>query len=296
MFPIIGLQIENKNKSFNFINILKNKDIINDNLWTIKFNNINEGLIIIGDFSHNSHTQFVNTYSIKNKIYRGFHISSIKFRGLTLNDYMIGRIEPKVLEIFGSYEYLTSIEKIFFQNYIENNICRRILDVIEREDVFRFTCQRDKFNKSDINSFPQLNIVNTEMNYTFVFAGEELFMEKDDKILFQIVAKSGRTDWKWVIWRIFLLKYKFIFDNQNNLVGIYKINDNEDNNNEQKRINDNKNQIYYILLIIILITILLVLIVIFIYLVYNKKWLCKIRKKRISELDDDFIYIPNDIK
>ena len=202
--PIIGLQIENKNKLNNLINIFKSKRIINNYFWTIKFNDINEGLIIIGDFYHDYTIQFSNTYSIKNKIYWGFHISSIKFSGLTISDYMIGKIEPKILEIFGSYEYITSIEKLFFQNYIENNICRRIWDIIEGEDVFRFICEKDKFNKSDINGFPSLSIVNIEMNCTFVFNGEELFMEKDNKIIFLIVAKPGRTDGEWIIGRVFL--------------------------------------------------------------------------------------------
>ena len=290
--PIIGLQIENKNKSNNLINIFKSKNIIKNYFWTIKFNDINEGLIIIGDLSHDYIIQFANTYSIKNKIYWGFHISSIKFSGLTISDYMVGKIEPKILEIFGSYEYITSIEKLFFQNYIENNICRRIWDIIEGEDVFRFICEKDKFNKSDINDFPPLSIVNIEMNCTFVFNGEELFMEKDDKIIFLIVAKSGRTDGEWIIGRVFLLKYQFVFDNENNLVGIYRVN----NDNKKKELNNNKNRNYYIILIIILIIILLALIVVFIYMIYNNKGVCKSRRKRISELDDDFIYVPNEEK
>ena len=69
------------------------------------------------------------------------HISSIKFYGLTISDNMIGRIEPKILEIFASYEYITSIEKIYFQKYIENQICRRIWDELDGEDIFRFLCE-----------------------------------------------------------------------------------------------------------------------------------------------------------
>ena len=290
--PIIGLQIENKNKSNNLINIFKSKNIIKNYFWTIKFNDINEGLIIIGDLSHDYIIQFANTYSIKNKIYWGFHISSIKFSGLTISDYMIGKIEPKILEIFGSYEYITSIEKLFFQNYIENNICRRIWDIIEGEDVFRFICEKDKFNKSDINDFPPLSIVNIEMNFTFVFNGEELFMEKDNKIIFLIVAKPGRTDGEWIIGRVFLLKYQFLFDNENNLIGIYRVT----NDNNKKEININKNRNFYIILIIILIITLLALITVFIYMVYNNKGVFKSRRKRISELDDDFIYAPNEEK
>ena len=40
--PKIGLQIENKNKSLNFINILKYKNITSNYYWTIKFNNLND--------------------------------------------------------------------------------------------------------------------------------------------------------------------------------------------------------------------------------------------------------------
>ena len=294
LLPKIGLQIENKNKSLNFINILKYKNITNNYYWTIKFNNLNEGLIIIGDLPHiydrknyqENKLEFTNTHSIKNKLYWGINIPSIKFNKLTINDNMIGKIEPKILEIFGSYEYITSIEKLFFQNYFDKQICMRIWDIIEGIDVFRFVCEKDKFNKSDINGFPPLTLANIDLNYSFEFTGEELFQEKDEKIIFQVVAKSGRTDGEWILGRIFLLKYQIIFDNENNLVGIYKLN----NENIKKENNQNKRNLY-IVLIIVLIIILLILIVIFIY---SKKDICKIRKKRIHELDDDFVYIPKE--
>ena len=127
------------------------------------------------------------------------------------------------------------------------------------------------------------------MNYSFEFTGEELFQEKDEKIIFQVVAKSGRTDGEWVLGRIFLLKYQIIFDNENNLVGIYKLIE----ENIEKQNNKNKRNLY-ILLIIILIILFLLLITVFIYMIYNKRGICKYRKKRISELDDEFVYIPKE--
>ena len=295
--PKIGLQIENKNKSLNFINILKYKNITSNYYWTIKFSNLNEGLIIIGDLPHiydsknyqKNKLEFTNTHSIKNKLYWGINIPSIKINRLTISDNMIGKIEPKILEIFGSYEYITYIEKIYFQNYYDKQICRRIWDIIEGIDVFRFVCEKDKFNKSDISEFPPLTLVNIDLNYSFEFTGEELFQEKDEKIIFQVVAKSGRTDGEWVLGRIFLLKYQIIFDNENNLVGIYKLIE----ENIEKQNNKNKRNLY-ILLIIILIILLLFLITVFIYMIYNKRGICKNRKKRISELDDEFVYIPKE--
>ena len=127
------------------------------------------------------------------------------------------------------------------------------------------------------------------MNYSFVFNGDELFQEKEDKIIFLIVANSGRTDGEWFLGRIFLLKCQIIFDNENNLIGIYK------KNHENKKIKiNNKIRNLFFLLIAILIIILLILITSFTYIIYTKKGLCKNRKKRLSELDDDFIYIPKD--
>ena len=297
---IIGLQIGTNNKSYNFINLLKSNNIINNYYFTIKFTNLNKGLIIIGDLPHiydknkyiGKKLKFINAYSIKNKIYWGMHISSIKFYGLTISDNMIGRIEPKILEIFASYEYITSIEKIYFQKYIENQICRRIWDELDGEDIFRFICEKDKFNKSDINDFPPLIINNVNLNYSFEFNGNDLFHEKDDKIVFQIVAKAGRTNGEWLLGRIFLYKYQIIYDNDNNLIGIY-IEDDNNNKNKQNIISEN-NQSLLIVLIIILIIILLLMIGWIAYMIYMKKGICKNRKKRISELDDDFVYSTNE--
>ena len=64
-----------------------------------------------------------------------------------------------------------------------------------------------KKNIIKFNDFPQLTIVDIDMNYSFIFNGEELFMKKNDKIIFQIVAKSGRTDGQWILGIIFLKKY-----------------------------------------------------------------------------------------
>lgn len=297
--PIIGLQIESQNKSYNFIDILKSKKITNNYYWTIKFNTSNNGAIIIGDLPHiydqknykENNLLFVNTYSTKNKLYWGMHISSVKFYGITMNDNIIGKIDPKILEIFGSYEYITTIGKIFFQKYIDDNICKRIWDEVNGEDVFRFICEKDKFNSSDINDFPSIQLINIEMNTTFEFNGNELFHEKDDKIVFQIVAKTGRTDGEWILGRIFLLKYQIMFDNDNNLIGIYLSKNNNEKND--KVVINNKGHNVYMILIIILIVILLIIISLVVYMAITKKGICKNKRKRLDELNDDFVYIPS---
>ena len=299
IYPIIDLQINNWNKSFNFIHILKTKNIINNYYWTIKFNDLSNGKIIIGDLPHNyeknnrifnrKNLKLINTYSKQNKIFWGIQFSAIKFDKITMTDLMLGKIEPKILEIFGSYEYINKIEEIFFKKYKDNNICRRIFDEVNGEDVFRFICDKNLFNKTDIYLFPNLTLINVELNYSFILTGEELFMEKNDKIYFMIVSKVGATEGHWDLGRIFLYKYQFVMDNDNNLIGIYKESGGEE---EEKQEQPKKN--YASIIIILIIVLGIIFIAIGVILALIKKNICKNRKKRLSELDDDFMYLTKD--
>ena len=197
---------------------------------------------------------------------------------------MIGKIEPNILEIFGSYEYINATEVYFFEKYKKNQICRRIFDKINGEDVHRIICDKDKFSKTDIELFPNLTLTNVDLNYSFIFTGEELFMEKDNKIYFMIVSKVGRTEGEWELGRIFLNKYQFVMDSDNNLIGIYK---DKIEDNESKE----KNNTMLILIISILILNFLIGLGVIIY--YIRKNVCK-SKKRLPELDDEIFESTNE--
>ena len=294
LFNIIGMQIgSNITKPFNVINILKNLDIIDNYFWTIKFHNLTQGKIIIGDLPEkydkkyeNKNLTFINTYSKENGLFWGLNINSIKFDNVTINnDLMIGKIEPKILEIFGAYEYIKEIEEIFFGKYKENNICRRIIDKLIGEDIYRFVCDKESFDKSDINLFPNITLINAELNYSFVFTGDELFIEKNNKIYFMIVSKVEENNLEWELGRIFLYKYQLVMDNDQNMIGIYK---EKINNNESKEKN------YTMLIAILSIILLNVLIALSMLIYYLKKNICKSKKKIFSDSDDDaYIYFPN---
>ena len=294
LFNIIGLQIHNNmNKSFNLINILKKSDIIDNYFWTIKLDsNLTEGKIIIGDLPHNYEKKyanmnltFINTYSKGNKIFWGLQFSAIKFGQRTITDLMIGKIDPNILEIFGSYEYIKAIEEIYFEKYKNKNICRRKFEKINGEDIFRFVCDKDMFNKSDIDLFPNLTLVNVELNYSFIFTGEELFTEKDDNIYFMIVSRVGKTEGEWDLGRIFLYKYQIVMDNDNNLIGIYKEKSDDDISSEKN---------YTMLIIILSILLLNLIIALTVVIYYIRKNICKTRKRRLSGIDDDdYIYFTH---
>ena len=94
-------------------------------------------------------------------------------------------------------------------------------------------------------------------------------MEKDNNISFMIVSKVESPIKEWELGRIFLNKYQFVMDNENNLIGIYK---KENNDNQSKKQNKN------------------MLIAIGVIIYYIQKNVCKNRKQSLSELDDDYLY------
>ena len=294
LFNIIGMQINNTNKTYNLINLLKSKDIIDNYIWTIKFENLTQGKLIIGDFPHNydknnyenKNLTLINTYSKGDKIFWGIQFSVIKFGQKTINDLNIGKIEPKFLDIIGPYEYIISIEEIFFEKYKNKDICKRIFDKLDGEDIFRYVCDKDMFEKKDIDLFPNLTLISAELNFSFVLTGKELFMEKNNKINFLIVSKFGKTDVDWKLGRIFLYKYQFVMDNDNNLIGIYK--DNNKNVFEEKE----KNSTMLIVILSILALNMIVILSVTNFCIWKK--LCKNSKRQLSELEEeDYIYFTH---
>ena len=294
LFNIIGMQINNTNKTYNLINLLKSKDIIDNYIWTIKFDILTQGKLIIGDFPHNydknnyenKNLTLINTYSKGDKIFWGIQFSAIKFGQKTINDLMIGKIDPKFLDIIGPYEYIISIEEIFFEKYKNKDICKRIFDKLDGEDIFRYVCDKDMFEKKDIDLFPNLTLISAELNFSFVLTGKELFMEKNNKINFLIVSKFGKTDVDWKLGRIFLYKYQFVMDNDNNLIGIYK--DNNKNVFEEKE----KNSTMLIVILSILALNMIVILSVTIFCIWKK--LCKNSKRQLSELEEeDYIYFTH---
>ena len=294
LFNIIGMQVNSTNKTYNLINLLKSKDIIDNYIWTIKFENLTQGKLIIGDFPHNydknnyenKNLTLINTYSKGDKIFWGIQFSAIKFGQKTINDLNIGKIEPKFLDIIGPYEYIISIEEIFFEKYKNKDICKRIFDKLDGEDIFRYVCDKDMFEKKDIDLFPNLTLISAELNFSFVLTGKELFMEKNNKINFLIVSKFGKTDVDWKLGRIFLYKYQFVMDNDNNLIGIYK--DNNKNVFEEKE----KNSTMLIVILSILALNMIVILSVTNFCIWKK--LCKNSKRQLSELEEeDYIYFTH---
>ena len=229
----IGLQSSHSfGKYQNIIHILKSKQITNNYIWTMKFNNLNNGIIVIGAAPHEydrvryneSELKYVNTFSDSDKLYWCLYFKYDPVNNFTLSKNIKVRITPKILGIVATYYYLTVVEELYFKKYYEKKVCEKKIFSFGNSNYFKITCSKDDFTSHDIDQFPSLNLHNIAFNYSFVLNGKELFTEEDDKIEFQILIEIGSAKTEWKLGRIFLLKYQIVFDDDNSLIGFYKPN------------------------------------------------------------------------
>lgn len=286
----IGFQSRHLDSRYqNFIHNLNNK-IINNYIWTIKFTNINEGLIVIGGYPHEYEKDnykendliLSNTFSENDKIYWGLKFKYYPIsNNYTLSQNIKAIISPEIIGIIASYDYLTTIEQNFFNNFYNKNICRKIIVSFEKTNYYKITCSKGDFTPDDINKFPSLQLYNLAFNQIFIFHGKEMFREEEEGIVFNALAEIDSSKTEWKIGRILLLKYQFIFDDDNILIGYY-------NKKENKEIKNKK------LNLVVKYLILFFCIIMFIFLsfvLYKKLNILVKRKKLANELEDDFMYI-----
>ena len=181
----------------------------------------------------------------------------------------------------------------YFNNYLENNICKE-LSILDKNisnndfyneqkiEYYKIECLSDNFDIKDINNLPNLKLINIPFNYTFIFSGNDLFLKEDNKYIFQVFFANVSY---WYIGRLFLYKYQLIFNEDNNLIGFYT-------GKKEKNIIKNTNFFQIVLFIIIS---LFCLFLLFIFYKKIKIMLLKNDKKKAKELEDDFSYKKSDI-
>ena len=289
----IGLQSRHSNNKYeSIIHALKSKEIINNYIWTLKFKNLNEGIIILGNAPHEydethykeKELKYANTFSEKDKLYWCLYFKYDPVNNnYTLSQNIKVKISPKILGVVATYNYLNAIEEIFFKKYYENNICEKKIVSFENTNYFKIICSKDDFTSNDMKEFPSLNLFNIVFNYSFVLDGKELFMENEDEIEFVVLIEIGSTRMEWKLGRIFLLKYQMIFDDDNSLIGFY-------NHIEKKEINTNKN-IYVTIIKYVILGFAIIIIGFLAFIIYKKINILSTRKKLANELEDDFMYV-----
>lgn len=299
-FSNIGLMVPDKYTSIpdiSFIYQLKKQKIINDYNFLINYTDYEkgEGEFIIGSFPHIYEKDIYNqkyyrtAYAIEKPNYMMY--------GLNFDEILIGENDEKLQGtkqskflsdfglIVGSINYYDYIFQNFFKQKISENICfqKNITVNIEwregEKNYDYFYCNKKLLKKEEIKKISKIKFVHKEMNFTFEFNHEELFIEKGEFYIFKIIFNQ-KNNFYWVFGKPWLSKYLMIFNQDSKTIGHYcHVGKDFEEKNDLTIIN-------WILMGIICILIF-VAFIFGLWLVYTYK---KGRKKRINEIKDEFDY------
>ena len=205
-----------------------------------------------------------------NQIY--FYDNGIKQK---LTERKMGKFAIDINYIVGTNNYKKMIEKYFFEKYLNKSIC--YYEKISVKGYSMLVCNNHP--SFDINSFPSLFFFHTLFNYTFELSKNELFLKKNNKYIFLVFFVNYDIHY-FILGRIFLKKYLFIFNQDSRTIGFYS--SYLDHEKIEDKININ------IIIKIVLIILIIVCCIIGFYLV--KKIYEHSRKRRINEINDLYEY------
>ena len=155
-----------------------------------------------------------------------------------INDELIGReigckIDILMKGIQCTSIYQKKINEMFFQEYLDNNLCFKHDSKGIYEDLFYYSCDLS----INITKLPNLYFIFSSMNYTFNFTYNYLFIKFNNKYYFLIVFHQKYMR-EWVLGELFLKKYNIIFDQSSESISLYTYY----TSNKKKKMKKNKKE------------------------------------------------------
>ena len=287
-----------KEESANFITQLKKRDKINSYVFSIKYNNDDNGEIIIGDLPHeyspekySSKNYFFDTVSITKEPPFNWHFTYDK---CLYGDEEVDKSNMVKLSIdFGFIKGNTFLKNNLEKNFFNINNCNK--KQINDYDVYY--CAKDALkNFKPIIFELQSKYCPTNTNANFEFTADDLFIKDNndnDKYYFQIIFDSDGLYHNWVFGKPLFKKYQMVFDQDKKTYGFYLDNNNNIINsipNNNANTSSTSSKISWILVIFLFIVSLGLL-----YALH--KLLPKIpRKLKANELEENFSYEASNTK
>ena len=270
----------NRLTNYSFITSLYKNGYIKQKVFTLNFNNKNEGEIIIGskpsDYSNYDEDTYKNAYipSFNEETFWGFDtvISYInKDRVSNTKEKVVLEIENNIIIPIKSYS--EKIKEVFFKDLVYKSKC----SFEDANETFSFYhCDKD----IDISSFPILSFYQQNINYTFELNATDLFVEINDRLYF-LMNFANNDEYKWVLGSPFLLKYNFTYDFDSKSVGMYF--------GTKEKPKEGFNMVW---IAVIISAAIIVILGVVIFIVIKKFP----RKTRANELKENFEYNENDGK
>lgn len=292
-----GIGLQKKPKDKGFIEILKDANYTNTYNWFLNYtnnidkNNEEEIILIIGKKPHEFYPEYysenqilpMNSYCSATYLKWGILFNKIYVNNQSFNDLLDSEINFDYASIIAPFDYWDYISTIYFNEYINLNIC----SIIINPDKMRyFACDKNKFNKKDINKAPIIYFYSVQFKYTFEIKGENLFDLKNDKYYFLLFSQT--FTYSWILGKPFFKEYPFLYNIEDRTISFY--NPNIPYDGSFNKIND-KNK-YNNIMIIIILSLIFILFLIFCLFLIGKSH--RQRKIRSNEIEDEFVYKPHD--
>lgn len=321
-YGIIGFQLISNPfyKGLEFIKSLKNSNEINLETFHLYFENItkngfttnyNKGYFLIGEEltdneNNKNKIEYIKCLEVKtySQLIWGISFNHIYFKYNENDDikeiYDITNEAEFIINfpfIKGVNEYFRFINKNFFDELLEKNICKIIYfikhDIYTKENSYGYACDSNSkfFIEKLNNNFPELIFYNNDLKRNFTLTKNDLFSfnikdEIDTNLYFLIV--SGIDDQnRWILGIPFLKRYIFSFDYDKKRIGYY-INYNKEKENINDE-NDKENNLFLNKFFKVVIIIISIIIIFVLGMIFNNIFK-KPKKKRANELDDEFEY------
>ena len=328
-FPLFKLNNDNSNSCSNLIYDLKKKEIISENIFSIKYDrNITKeekGEFIIGEDLLKYDLNYSNNYEYVKLNLRdqfSFEINSIFAENNTENYIYKDKIRQARINInsgfiIGTEDFMNYIEDIYFMQLIQKNICKK--EVIRMEDIYNEDNENSEYfiykcfelsingkggklyNINYYELFPKIIFSSHILGKNFELNQEDLFRNVFNRLYFLIIFKNQNTTNKkeenniWYLGQPFFRRYPFSINYDSKTLGFYFPKEEKITKNKIRIMEKNlkiKKIIKYIGITLISLGSLY-----FSYYIGLKAR--ERRRKRANEMkDDDFEYIPenkNDI-
>ena len=227
-----GVKTGMNEAKINFIQQLKNRKIIDNYNWYIRYNKDKTGELIIGGAPHEIRPENYleeDLYMTKAKLINDLFYWQIDFSLIELFDeqnnkkYSLGKDEGVIAFnenfIHSSKSYFDNIINIYFKPYINQKICK--FEYINKFNSINSViyCHQN-FTESDLKKFPILLLQSNDLNYIFSFDYNDLFLKTKNVYIFKIIYSGGYGYWK--LGKIFLEKYPFVFNYDSKMFGFYQ--------------------------------------------------------------------------
>ena len=281
-----------------FLGLLKTNQLIKNYNWYFDFNKWNDdkGKLVIGSLPHED---YPNLYSEDDLLFtKSNALSRLSYMEMKFDKVYIRENNADIHYYNEQAELRLDSNIIIGDNSYEKILLTKIAHLLESKKCFNNTikdfeyyvnlsfyyCLNEKDIKNELkNIISPIYFYSNDFNNTFEITNTDILFEKGKFIYFRILFNDITR--KWSLGKIFSLKYKFIFDQENKKIGFY-IRIKEVQNN-------NKNHINYAKIIKIFIFVALSIIMIFFGIKIGKN-LNKSRKKRANELLDEYDYSERD--